>query len=153
MWSYGTIKTSVGWFIVLSQIFLIGLTFYFEILAGKFTFTDRNAALTAILPATGAYFGAAVIHLLAKIPGEASSQIDINAVIITFLLPGLLFLSSALILWLQAYGKLENQTFTDYLGYLQTAQAFVCTTIYLHYFRKEIQQYKRPPEDGKTVAE
>ena len=141
--SYGTIKAGIGWFIILSQIILVGLVFYFEIIAAKFTSSDRNSALTAILPATGAYFGAAVIHLLTKLPRELSpSRIGVNAVVITFLLPGLLFLSSALILSLQAYGKLNNQTFTDYLGYLQTAQAFICTTIYLHYFRQEVRQYQ-----------
>jgi hypothetical protein len=148
--SYDSVKTLLGWFIILSQIFLIGLTFYLEIFSGKLDATDRSAALATILPATGAYFGAAVIHLLMKTStATVSSRTDANAVIITFLLPGLLFLSSAIILVLCAYGKLLKQTFADYLAYLQTAQAFVCTTIYLFYFSKEVQQYRNLPEERR----
>jgi hypothetical protein len=115
------------------QLFLIGLTFYLEIFSSaKLEAQDRSAALVALLPATGAYFGAAVIHLLKGASTRAvPSTISVNAAVITFLLPGLLFPCAAMVLWLCACGKLPKQTFADYLAYLQTAQAFVCTTIYL----------------------
>jgi hypothetical protein len=141
--SYRFIKTGLGWFIILSQSSLIGLIFYLEIFSRQFDAGDRSAALTAILPATGAYFGAAVIHLLTGSTQDGTqSKVGTSAVAITFLLPGMLFVAAIIVLELCALGRLPRQTFTDYLGYLQTAQAFVCTTIYLYYFRKELQQYK-----------
>jgi hypothetical protein len=156
------IKTFLGWFIILSQIFLIGLTFYLEALSpAKLEASERSAALSAILPATGAYFGAAVIHLLmgrtantpsADSSGAGSPKLDASAVVITFLLPGLLAVAAAITLVLCAYGKLHKATFADYLAYLQTAQAFVCTSIYLFYFSKEVQQYRNLTEQNKSTG-
>ena len=84
--------------------------------------------------------------------GAASSKLDANAVVITFLLPGLLAFAAAITLILCAYGKLHKATFADYLAYLQTAQAFVCTTIYLFYFSKEVQQYRNLTDPNRSTS-
>ncbi len=149
-----TLKAALGWIIIGGQLFLLLLVFILEVM-GRFDPTERKAAFSAVLPTVGVYFAAAVIHFLAGDPGRskwAKETAPVSRVVITLLLPLLLLASLATVFVANAIGTfLSASAFTDYLGLLQAAQAFVATLIYGYYFRKETGTWRRASERQKRL--
>lgn len=141
-----SLKSALGWLIVGGQLALLLLVFVLE-MKGRFDPPERKAAFAAVIPTVGVYFAAAVIHFMAgpSVKSKwASQNAPVSRVMITFLLPGLLWLALAGIFVSNAVGTfMSSEAFTDYLGLLQAAQAFVATVIYGYYFRRETGTWKR----------
>jgi hypothetical protein len=141
-----SLKSTLGWIIVGGQLALLSLVFILEIL-GRLDAEERKAVMSAVVPTIGVYFAAAVIHFLAGPPRKsrwAEERAPASRVLITILLPTLLLIALSIVIVLDAIGtSMKASVFSDYLGLLQGAQAFVSTSIYGYYFRKEAGMWKQ----------
>lgn len=143
----GSFKTLLGWFIVTSQILLIAAIFITDA-AGKLEDEEFSAAIAATVPVLGTYFSAVVLYFLqqdkSRAPsGWAAKPASINAVVISLLLPFLLFAAAIGALVMAAAGWIGSDKFGNYMMYMQTAQTTVSGLIYGNLFRKELEAEKR----------